>query len=63
MSTKGYVATSALIFVLVALGHIAKLFQQWPVSVGPFGVPMSISWMGLLVAAVLAVWGATVLRR
>ena len=63
MSSKGYVATSALIFVLVALVHVARLVQQWPVTLGPIGVPMSVSWIGLVVAVVLAIWGGTLLRR
>jgi len=63
MSTKAYVAISALVFVLVALFHIARLVQQWPVSLGPIDVPMSVSWIGLVVAAVLAIWGGTLLRR
>ena len=63
MSSKTYVAISALIFVLVALAHIARLVQQWPVSLGPIDVPMSVSWIGFVVAAVLAIWGGTLLRR
>lgn len=63
MSTKVYVAISSLIFVLVALGHVARLVQQWPVSVGPFSIPMSVSWIGFVVAVVLAIWGGAILRR
>ena len=63
MSTKGYVAISALIFVLVALAHVARLVQQWPVSLGPISIPMSASWIGLVVAVALAIWGGTLLRR
>ena len=63
MSSKTYVAISALIFVLVALAHIARLVQQWPVSLGPIDVPMSVSWIGFVVAAVLEIWGGTLLRR
>ena len=63
MSIKGYVAISALIFVLVALVHIARLVQQWPLSLGPISVPMSVSWIGLVAAVALAIWGGTLLRR
>jgi hypothetical protein len=27
------------------------------VQVGSYGVPMSVSWLGLLVSALLAIWG------
>ena len=54
--TKLYVAISAIIFALVAVGHGVRLFQGWPVQVGPKDIPMSISWIGLVVAAALALF-------
>jgi len=63
MGTKGYVVTSALIFLLVALVHVARLAQQWPVTLGSIDVPMSVSWIGLVVAGALALWGGLLLRR
>ena len=61
--TKFYVAISAIIFALVALGHIVRLVQGWQVQLGPNDIPMLVSWVGLAVAAVLAIWGAMLLRR
>ena len=52
-----YAAVSALIFVIVAVVHLARLVKSWPVQVGSFAVPMSLSWIGLLVSALLAIWG------
>jgi hypothetical protein len=43
--------SSAFIFVLVAVGHLARLFKQWAVKIGPFSVSMSMSWVGLVVGA------------
>ncbi|HEY7552116.1 MAG TPA: hypothetical protein VH913_21650 [Hyphomicrobiaceae bacterium] len=60
---KSYIAISAIIFALVAVGHIARLVQGWDVQVGGTGVAMSVSWLALLVSAALTVWGATLLRR
>jgi hypothetical protein len=61
--TKSYIAISAIIFALVAIGHIMRIVQGWPVQVGDMGVAMSVSWMALVVSLVLAVWGAVSLRR
>jgi hypothetical protein len=46
MSTY-YAVVSALIFAIVAVAHAIRLVNRWAVQVGPFAVPMSISWIGL----------------
>jgi hypothetical protein len=60
---KLYVGISAVIFALVAIGHIARLVQGWEVQVGGTGIAMSVSWAAFIVSAVLAVWGGILLRR
>ena len=52
-----YYAVSALIFALVAFGHLARLFKRWQVRIGSLSIPMSVSWIGLVVAALMAIWG------
>jgi hypothetical protein len=52
-----YAAISALIFVVVAIGHLIRLLNRWTVQLGPFSVPMSVSWAGLVIAALLSIWG------
>jgi hypothetical protein len=52
-----YAAVSAFIFTIVAIAHLARLLKRWAVQIGTLSVPMSVSWIGLLVAAVLAFWG------
>jgi hypothetical protein len=54
-----YPAVSALVFAAVALGHLTRLLQRWPVQLGPWSVPMSVSWIGLPISALLAIWGLT----
>jgi hypothetical protein len=58
-----YVAISALIFTLVTLGHLMRLLRQWTIQIGPRSVPMSVSWVGLVVAALMAIWGFTQLGQ
>jgi hypothetical protein len=52
-----YALITALIFALVAILHGWRILKGWPVQVGPHSVSMTISWVGLVVAALLAIWG------
>jgi hypothetical protein len=52
-----YAAASACIFAVMALGHLTRLLRRWPVQVGPWSIPISVSWFGLPVSALLALWG------
>jgi hypothetical protein len=54
---NSYAAVSALIFAIVALGHLARIIKRWSVQIGPLAVPMSVSWIGLVIAALLSIWG------
>jgi hypothetical protein len=52
-----YATVSALIFTIAALAHLTRLLKKWMVQVGSFSVPMSVSWIGLVISALLAIWG------
>jgi hypothetical protein len=52
-----YVAVSALIFGVVAIGHLIRLSKRWTVQIGPYSVPMSVSWVGLIITAAISIWG------
>jgi len=56
MSTY-YAVVSALIFAIVAVAHAIRLVNRWTVQVGTFAVPMSVSWIGLVIAALISAWG------
>jgi hypothetical protein len=56
MSTY-YAVVTALIFAVVAVAHAIRLVNRWVVQVGPFSVPMSVSSIGLVIAALISVWG------
>jgi hypothetical protein len=55
--SKFYAIVSALIFALVAVGHVVRLVQGWSVVVGPYNVSMNLSWGALVVSGLLAIWG------
>ena len=52
-----YAAVSALIFAVVAIVHLIRILRGWSVHVGSYAVPMSLSWIGLAIASLLAIWG------
>ena len=54
MTAKNFAMLAAAIFAIVALAHIARLFYDWPVTIGTLSIPMWASWVGVVVAALLA---------
>jgi len=52
-----YTAITALIFAIVALLHAVRLIKRWQVQIGPHSISMSVSWVALVVATLIAIWG------
>lgn len=63
MQPRPFIVLSTLIFIVVAIAHALRLYRHWPLQLGPHVIPMNASWLGLVIAAVLAVWGIALLRR
>ena len=57
--SNSYAAVSVLIFAIVAIMHLVRIINGWSVAIGPHNIPMSVSWAGLIVAALLALWGVS----
>jgi hypothetical protein len=57
-----YAVVTALIFAFVAIMHGWRIYKQWTVQIGPHSVSMNVSWVGLVVAALLAIWGFSLIR-
>jgi hypothetical protein len=47
---------ASVIFALFAIGHILRLVTQAQVTVGTYQVPMWVSVVALIIAAVLSTW-------
>ena len=53
-----YAIITALIFAVVAILHgWRRIYNGWTVQIGPYSISMNLSWGGLVVAALLAIWG------
>ena len=57
MSIRTYCGVSAIIFVLVALAHLARLIYSSSIIIDGAIIPMFVSWIGFIVPGALAYWG------
>jgi Mn2+/Fe2+ NRAMP family transporter len=48
---------AGIIFTLVALFHLVRIYMDWPVMIADWSVPKWLSWVGLIVAGGLALFG------
>jgi uncharacterized membrane protein YecN with MAPEG domain len=55
-SQKTGLRVASIIFGLFAIGHLYRLIKQIPVQVGSHQIPMGLSWVALIVAAILCIW-------
>jgi hypothetical protein len=54
MSVSNYSLLCALIFTLVAALQLVRAIRGWPVTVGTTSIPLWVSWVACVVAAILA---------
>ena len=52
-----YAFITALIFAFVAMMHGWRIYNRWPVTIGPHSISMDVSWAGFIVASGPAIWG------
>jgi hypothetical protein len=57
MNRKTFSTVAGGIFALVALFHLIRIFEDWPVIIADWSVPKSLSWVALVVAGGLALLG------
>ena len=51
-----YLFTSGTVFAIVAVGHLIRIVKHSSVTFGEWLVPMSVSWVGLIIAGLLSLW-------
>lgn len=57
MTKQQYVTVTAVLFALVTLFHLARLFSSWSVVIGNWDIPIWVSVIGAVVAGYLAYQG------
>jgi hypothetical protein len=55
-SQKTGLRVASIIFGVFAIGHLLRLIKQAQVIVGSHTIPMGVSWIALIVAAILCIW-------
>jgi hypothetical protein len=63
MNARPYLYVSSFIFAVVGALHLLRAIEGWPVQVAGSVIPVGWSWLGMLVAGALAIWGLTLARR
>ena len=58
-----YVVLTAVLFAFVAIMHGWRIYNRWTVQIGPHTISMNVSWIGLVVAGLLAIWAFSLLRE
>jgi hypothetical protein len=54
---------AGVIFAVVALLHLLRIYMGWPIVIGSWTAPMWVSWIGLVVAGGLSYFGLSLAAR
>ena len=63
MSLKTFLLLASIIFAIVALAHLLRVFMGWPIIIDNWTVPMWLSWIALAVAGGLSYFGFSLVPR
>ena len=63
MDAKTFSLVAGVIFAVVALFHLVRIFLEWTVIIGDWSIPMWVSWISLVVAGGLALLGLRLSER
>ena len=47
MDRKTFTLLAGVIFAIVALLHLLRIYMAWPIVIGDWTVPMWVSWIAL----------------
>ena len=63
MDQKTFTLLAGVIFAIVALLHLLRIYMGWPVAIDGWAIPMWVSWIALVVAGGLSYFGLTLTQR
>jgi len=63
MNKHTYFLISGLVFAIVAMVHLLRVINQFPVVVGVWVIPMAVSVIGFIVAGILSYCGFTLMCK
>ena len=59
--TDRYLTISATAFAVVAVAHVVRALEQWTIVIGPWQVPIAMSWVGAIATAGHSGWAFSLL--
>ena len=62
MDQKTFVLLAGVVFAIVALAHLLRIFMDWPIVIDTWTVPMWLSWIALVIAGGLGFFGLRLAR-
>ena len=62
MEQKTFSVIAGVIFALVALVHLVRIYFGWSIVIGGWSVPMWPSWIAFVVAGALSYFGLRTVR-
>jgi hypothetical protein len=63
MDQKTFSIVAGLVFAVVALLHLVRIYMDWRVVIGDWSVPMWVSWVAFVIAGGLAFFGLRLATR
>jgi len=63
MNLKNFTLLAGVIFAIVALAHLLRVFMGWPIVIDNWTVPMWLSWIALVFAGGLSYFGFSLVSR
>ena len=63
MNQRTFVLLAGVVFAVVALAHLLRIFMGWPIVIDNWTVPMWLSWIALVIAGGLSCFGLSLVSR
>ncbi len=63
MDQKTFTLIAGVIFAIVALAHLLRIYMGWAIMIADWTVPIWVSWIALVVAGGLSYFGLSLTRR
>jgi hypothetical protein len=63
MDQKTFSVVAGVVFAVVAVLHLLRIYMNWPVVIADWSVPIWVSWVGLVIAGGLAFFGLRLAAR
>ena len=63
MSQSLYFTICGMVFLVVSMGHLARLLFGWEIQIGHWSPPTWVSIVGLIIPGTLSAWGFILASR